>query len=103
MSRECPYYFRSVNPHTNIEGSKFSSLVDIQSPQVADTILALPLVSLTTAGMKSLLSLLSSEFPTIQALALTSLVSCMNDGDCRARLRDAGGLSTLVSFLGNKV
>ncbi|CAI8013289.1 Armadillo repeat-containing protein 3 [Geodia barretti] len=53
-------------------------------------------------GMKSLLSLLSSEFPTIQALALTSLVSCMNDGDCRARLRDADGLSTIVSFLGNK-
>ena len=55
------------------------------------------------AGMTSLLSLLSSEYPIIQELALHTLISCTHDGECRVKLREASGLDTLVSFLGNKV
>ena len=53
--------------------------------------------------MDSLLSLLSSEYPPVQQLALEALVFCMSDSVCRAKLREANGLSTLVSFIGNKV
>lgn len=57
----------------------------------------------TCAGMSSLLSLLSSEFPTLQQLLLQTLISCMQDRDCRTKFREANGLSSLVSFLANKV
>ena len=54
-------------------------------------------------GMSYLLEQLTSEYPAIQQLALQALVSCMHDVECRERLREADGLTRLVSFLGNKV
>lgn len=53
--------------------------------------------------MAALVDLLCSEYPPLQQLALQTLHSCLHDMECRARLRDADGLTKLVTFLGNKV
>ena len=54
-------------------------------------------------GLSSLVSLLDSEYPVVQELALLTLTHCSQDGESRECLRDIGALQKIVEFLQNKV